>query len=138
MIEHMGWCGLMDKAPPSQRVPVSPRVLLCRDMRRVCAQDCSHRLSLSHPVKGAAVRGMAAWICLTHAPRINIPRHDPGSWAVLGDRVPAKLGMTVPAHAQGHAGPAWSPPGGFEPTIPGLEVRRRIHDAKGVAMLERL
>ena len=46
--------------------------------------------------------------------------------------------MMAPAHAQGHAGPAWSPPGGLEPpTVPGLEVRRRIHDAKG-AMLERL
>ena len=69
-----------------------------------------------------------------------MPRHDPGSWAVLGDRVPVKMGITmvVPARAQGHAGPAWSPPGGFEPTVLGLEVRRRIHDATGAAMLERL
>ena len=60
-------------------------------------------------------------------------------WAVLGDRVPGRVDITMmaPAHAQGHAGPAWSPPGGLEPpTVPGLEVRRRIHEAKG-AMLER-
>ena len=105
----------------------------------MCVQDCSHRLSLSRPVTGAA-GARHGRLDLVHARSINIPRRDPGSYAVLGDRVPARMGITmmVPAHAQGHVGPAWSPPGGFEPTIFGLEVRRRIHDAKGAAMLERL
>ena len=103
----------------------------------MCAQDCSHRLSLSRPVKGAA-GARHGRLDLVHARSINIPRRDPGSLAVLGDRVPARMSITMmfPGHA--HVGPAWSPPGGFEPTIFGLEVRRRIHDAKGAAMLERL
>ena len=105
-------------------------------LRSAVAVSC---FSLGHPVKGAAG---ARHGCLdpSHTRSINMPRHDPGSWAVLGDRAPARMGitMTIPAHAQGHAGPAWLSPGGLEPTILGLEVRRRIHDAKGAAMLERL
>ena len=40
-----------------------------------------------------------------HTRSINMPRHDPGSWAVLGDRLPAGMGITmvVLAHTQGHA-----------------------------------
>ena len=79
---------------------------------------------------------MAAWIWFTHAVlTYHAATQGPGrSWEIAFQRGWASLRMMVPGHA--HVGPAWSPPGGFEPTIFGLKVRRRFHDAKGAAMLE--
>ena len=141
VVEHMSSCGLMDKAPPSPKEEIASSRLVSNTVVQAYAHSlCSglHSTPLTEsPCQGGSRCGARLPGSRSHTRSINMPRHEilGRSWEIVFQQCNT---MMAPAHAQGHAGPAWSPPGGLEPpTIPGLEVRRRIHDAKG-AMLERL